>query len=203
MGKEFFCQENWRKRFLPHYDAEGKIQVITYRLVDSLPEDFFSKMINGNAENKNTSSYRKKVEGYLAKGMGESFLALPSIAKVVIDAWLYFHDTRYELIAYVVMPNHVHLIVKTSKNWPLAKIVHSWKSFTAHEINKILTVPKKHIWQREYWDRFIRNEDHFRKALDYIHMNPVKAGLVDHPKDWQWSSYKAYFNHRDGDAPRS
>ncbi|MCM8532428.1 MAG: hypothetical protein NE330_14790, partial [Lentisphaeraceae bacterium] len=74
MSKEFFCQGNWRKRFLPHYDAEGKIQVITYRLVDSLPKDVLAKIIKNNLDNKQSSSYRKDVEAYLDQGFGESFL---------------------------------------------------------------------------------------------------------------------------------
>lgn len=48
------------------------------------------------------------------------------------------------------------------------------------------------VWMREYWDRFIRNEKHFVATVNYIHQNPVKAGLVSHPEDWPWSSAKEY-----------
>lgn len=98
------------------------------------------------------------------------------------------------------MPNHVHLLIKTYENYPLSSIVHSWKSYTAHKISKLLktrdtgetpVLPEYKndvIWQVEYWDRFIRDENHFRYAVDYIHQNPVKAGLCDKVEDWKWSS---------------
>ena len=92
----------------------------------------------------------------------------------------------------------VHLLIKTYEGWPLAKVVHSWKSYTAKEILKndharefnaggSPALPNK-VWQREYWDRFIRDENHFLKVIDYIHQNPVKAGLCKLPEQWLWSS---------------
>lgn len=102
------------------------------------------------------------------------------------------HNKRYDLIAYTVMPNHVHLLVKTYENFDLKQIVHSWKSYTANEIKKEIAgklpaLPAK-VWQCDYWDRFIRDENHFKKAIEYIHNNPVKAGLVKLPEKWEWSS---------------
>ena len=128
MRYEFFCQENWRKRFLPHYDAEEKLQAITYRLVDSLPREVLSKLSQENSESKDSAKYRAQVDEYLDCGLGDSFLAQERIAEIVVGAWMYFHQTRYEIIAYVVMPNHVHILVKTYPDWSLDKIVHSWKS---------------------------------------------------------------------------
>jgi putative DNA methylase len=69
----------------------------------------------------------------------------------------------------------------------LFQIVHSWKSYTAHRIRKLTGVTGR-IWQPEYWDRFIRDDEHFVAAAEYIENNPVLAGLVDSPELWVWSS---------------
>ncbi len=98
------------------------------------------------------------------------------------------------------MPNHVHLLIKTYENHSLSSIVHSWKSYTAHEITKLLktrntgetpVLPEYKndvVWQVEYWDRFIRDDAHYQRVINYIHNNPVKAGLCDKVEYWKWSS---------------
>lgn len=188
----------WSHRFLPHFDLAGIFQMITYRLADSLPGSTGVPPVSSLLE-------RKRVEELLDSSYGSCLLKEAHFAKIVVDAWKFFDGERYDLIAYVVMPNHVHLLVKEYEEYPLSKIVHSWKSFTAHEIMKVLRSQEKHntggtpvlpgeipehIWQIEYWDRFIRNEQHFLAAVDYIHMNPEKAGLVQNCEDWLWSSSK-------------
>ena len=226
---EFENGQNWYGRgFLPHYDAANKYQMITYRLADSLPKEVYGSIsppgstggspvknsggssVKPSFETKNaTLERRKAIESLLDKGYGSCILKNPKIAQIVIDNWQYFDGERYDLIAYVVMPNHVHLLIKTYEGWPLSKVVHSWKSFTAHEIKKVLDkedrmgggkdntgeppvlpgegFPVK-VWQIEYWDRFIRNEKHFNSALSYIFENPCKAGLCEKPEDWPWTS---------------
>ncbi|MDD7985223.1 transposase [Lentisphaera marina] len=142
--------------------------------------------------------YYQIIEKYLDKGYGSCLLKDSRNAQIVLDTWKFFNGERYDLIAYVVMPNHVHLLIKTYEKWPLAKVVHSWKSYTAKEILKneygddsnaggSPALPNK-VWQREYWDRFIRDENHFLKVIEYIHQNPVKAGLCKLPEQWLWSS---------------
>src|SRR5262245_15066123 len=80
----------------------------------------------------------------------------------------------------------------------MSSIVHSWKSFTAHECNKILNRTGK-FWEREPFDRYIRNQRHFDNALVYIEGNPVKAGLCQDPTDWRWSSARRrYGTHASG-----
>ena len=99
------------------------------------------------------------------------------------------------------MPNHVHLLVKSYDEHPLSEIVHSWKSFTSHEIKKILRKERESsssytggtpvlpaVWQIEYWDRFVRDSVHFNRAIRYIHENPVKAGLCREVEEWGYSS---------------
>lgn len=96
----------------------------------------------------------------------------------------------YILLAWVIMPNHVHLLLRPLAGKPLDKIIHSLKSFTAHEANKMMNRQGK-FWMREYFDRYIRDFDHLRKAISYIERNPVKAGLCEKAEDWEFGSAAA------------
>ena len=89
--------------------------------------------------------------------------------------------------AWIIMPNHVHCLVETTENVALGTLVKSWKTFVVREANELLGRTGG-FWHREYYDRFIRDGDHYERVLNYIHMNPVKAGLSAKPEDWQWSS---------------
>ncbi len=119
---------------------------------------------------------------------GPLFLRIPEIAAMVMtaiqDGDRRFH--RYELHAFVVMPNHVHLLV-TSKT-PAAHWLRSLKGFTGHEASGMLLLNGIPFWQDESYDRLIRNDREFAGARRYIEGNPVKAGLVGKPEEYRWSS---------------
>ncbi|MCM8539382.1 MAG: transposase [Lentisphaeraceae bacterium] len=184
----FTNHQLWRTRgYLPHYDG-SQYQMITYRLADSLPEHILQNLDDDSLKRRN------QIEQYLDVGHGSCLLGIPEVAQEVINSWNYFSGERYDLIAGVVMPNHVHVLIKTNDEWPVSKIVWSWKTHMTNFIRKdVLDVnaaqecsaPAK-IWQREYWDRFIRDEKHFNSALKYIWENPSKAGLVKHEEKWRY-----------------
>ena len=88
---------------------------------------------------------------------------------------------HYDLPAWCVMPNHVHVVVRPREGHRLADILHSWKSFTATRINRLLGRTGRQ-WQREYYDHLIRDEREFGRIIQYILQNPAKAGL----KHWPW-----------------
>jgi putative DNA methylase len=109
---------------------------------------------------------------------------------------------RYRITAWVIMPNHVHLLFELW-NMPLAKLLKAWKGASANAANRVLGRSGQ-FRQADYWDRYMRDEDHFRKARNYIERNPVKVGLAATPEQWpyssanpkwQWSSLDRY---RDG-----
>ena len=200
---------NWHNRgYMPHYDAIGKYQIITYRLADSLPQEILKNIIDKYSEEKK-GLRRKEIELQIDKGYGSCLLKYPHCAKIIIENWKYFDKKRYDLISYVVMPNHVHLLIKT-KTFEIGYLVKSWKSYTAKAIRKYfaslsnadyqsaLPVTSSILqtgtpfWQREYWDRFIRDEKHFNYAINYIHENPVKAGLVKNSQQWLYSSVNTH-----------
>lgn len=129
---------------------------------------------------------RRKLETYLDRGLGECWLRQPAIAKLTEDALRFFDGQRYALGAWVIMPNHVHLLVDVWDT-PLAELIKSWKCFPAREGNKLLGRTGE-FWEREYLDPVIKDEEHRQTAVRYTENNPTKAKLVLNPSDWPWSS---------------
>ena len=147
---------------------------------------------------------RQRVQELLDSGLGSCVLAESACAQIVQDSLLFGDGDRYHLFAWVVMPNHVHVLIEQIPGWPMSKVVQSWKRHTSQQIHRLgvssCTRPNADsksaipgggvppLWQRNYWDRFMRNDRHFQIAKDYIENNPVAAGLVTTPEAWPWSS---------------
>ena len=188
--------KGWHSRgYLPHLDQLSLHQSITFRLADSIPktklEHLHHNLKHLPAE-KQDPARRRKIEQWLDSGWGCCALRHPEIATYVQNSFLHFHGDRYDLKAWCIMPNHVHLLILP--HTPLSEIIHGWKSFTSRWILKqnerlSLQIPDpKQFWQRDYWDRFIRDGDHYQNVIDYIHKNPIKAGLCRTPESYPWSS---------------
>jgi len=194
----------WYSRgYLPHYDRDVTPQHVTFHLADSLPREVVQCL---DEELKNMPSElqdverRKRVEAWLDSGHGSCVLREPRIARMVEGSLLFFDGQRYRLLAWVVMPNHVHVLFQPMCDWRVAQTMASWKKFTATRIcafrreatpgsaNLPIGDEVKAGWHREYWDRFIRDNRHYQQAVEYIHQNPVKAGLVEKAEAWPWSS---------------
>jgi putative transposase len=194
------CQ--WRSRgYLPHFESDMAIQHVTFHLADGLPKMVLERLeeeIRSLSPDKKDVERRKLIEASIDAGYGSCILKEPTIAAMVENTLLFFEGQRYSLVAWVVMPNHIHVLFQPMNGWSVAKIVASWKKFTARRIfdclkeaNQEIGAPgigASRIWHREYWDRAIRNDRHFQQAREYIHLNPVKAGLVSNEEDWPWSS---------------
>jgi REP element-mobilizing transposase RayT len=130
---------------------------------------------------------RYRIEAYLDRGVGACYLRNPRIANLVQSALVHFDGERYRLSAWVVMPNHVHLLAAPLPYHSLSSIMHSIKSYTSQEANRLLG-RKGRFWFEDYFDRYIRNAQHFDNALDYIESNPVRAGLCKSVRDWPFGS---------------
>lgn len=176
----------WHSRgYLPHFDLPGLVQFINYRLDDAMPailRDEWATLLAIDDELKR----RSKIEDYLDRGCGSCLLRDPHAAAVVEENWLHSDGEHYRLLAWVVMPNHVHLLVEIWQT-PQAQLIKDSKGFTARRINRLRERRGK-LWQDNYWDRYIRDETHYRKVVRYIEANPVKAGLVQTPEQWPFSS---------------
>ncbi len=150
--------DGWHSRgYLPHFDGGEISQFITFRLADSLPQVFLErwrKEFEKESDVDIDAALRRRIEIYLDRGFGACYLKDETIATIVQNAFLFFDDERYKLSSWVVMPNHVHILLTPFRGHTLARIMQSLKSFTANEANKILK-RKGIFWQQESFDRFI------------------------------------------------
>ncbi len=195
----------WYSRgYVPHIDSADLIQHITFHLADSLPRDAVDRMhrdLETLPEDQRTMQRRRRIQDLLDAGAGSCVLGRDDCARIVQDALLFGDGLRYRLLAWVVMPNHVHVMIQPT-GWSLGTIVQAWKRHTAREINRLLgsmTVAGPSLWQRHYWDRYIRDAGHYATATRYIEQNPVTAGLVKDPADWRWS-HRGWAKHLDEPA---
>ena len=127
------------------------------------------------------------IDKYEDSGVGQCFMRDDRVAQIVKDTLFYYDGKKYKIIAWCIMPNHVHILIEVFNGFSLSEIIHSWKSFSANQINKLLNRAGQ-VWMMEYFDRYIRDYEHFDKVVNYIHNNPVKAGIVKSPSEYRWSS---------------
>ena len=187
---------------LPHWTREGGVYAVSFRLADSLPQPVLVswKTERDNIRNNATRQkralsaaeeirlrelYAQKVESYLDAGHGACWLRREDVAKMVQETLLHFEDERYVLLAWCIMPNHVHAVLHPLKGFDLPGILHSWKSYTATQANRMLG-REGAFWQTEYYDHLIRDENDFQHAIKYVLENPSRAGL----RNWKWAGVK-------------
>ncbi|HTW33123.1 MAG TPA: transposase [Rhizomicrobium sp.] len=176
--------KGWFERgYLPHFDGGAVVQAITFRLADSLPREVYKHVLSLAEDGERQGLMHRLID----EGRGCCLLRTPENAAIVANALRFFDGERYKLLAWVIMPNHVHAMVEQIEGHRLDRIVHSWKSFTAKQINRRLDSDGR-VWARDYFDRYVRDERHYFNALYYIENNPVKAGLVRLAEDWAYSS---------------
>jgi REP element-mobilizing transposase RayT len=173
----------WRSRgYLPHVDGPNLVQHVIFRLADSLPAELQTQLAQARRDDRLLA-----IDAALDQGHGRRDLAIPAIAELVQTALLTFDAHRYALIAWCVVPNHVHALLSPGPGYRLDRITHSWKSYTAKEANRLLRRSGA-FWAREYFDRFMRESDHLASTAAYIEGNPVRAGLCESVSDWRFSS---------------
>jgi REP element-mobilizing transposase RayT len=176
----------WHSRgYLPHFDSPQVVQTITFRLADSLPKILCDDILRA----ADGATRLKAFEAIMDSGRGACLLREPAIARIIEDALRHFDGERYRLLVWVVMPNHVHVMIEQIEGFRLSDVVRSWKSYTAKAVNA-LRKSSGAVWAPDYFDRFVRNERHFANALRYIEENPVTAGLAPRAEDWPYSSAK-------------
>jgi len=125
--------------------------------------------------------FSETVEAYLDAGAGDCWMRRDDVAALVANALQHFEGSRYRLAAWCVMPNHAHSVVEPLAGFELPNIVHSWKSFTAKQANRLIGRTGR-FWQPEAYDHLIRDEEDFARQVEYVLSNPQRAGL----KDWKW-----------------
>ena len=172
---------------LPHWQQDNAWIFVTYRLADSLPKPLLSELKerreawlhhnpkpwNQRQETEHHQLFSSKFDEWLDAGHGSCCLREKQNALIVTKAFHHFDNERYLIDSFVVMPNHVHILFSPLSEHQLSDIIHSWKRFTAREINKHRNQTGQ-FWQPEYWDRLIRHQEHFYWAQNYIKRNPKK-----------------------------
>ena len=179
--------------YLPHIFQPNSIYFVTFRLADSLPAAVLLKCKEkaqsrafDHSDKRVNYRYQRAIQDYLDTSNGDCWLKKPEIASMVNNAIRYFNNQRYELLVWTIMPNHVHVLFKLLGDISVSSILHSWKSFTSKEANKILNRTGE-FWQREYFDILTRSERQLEFFLRYVLNNPVKAGLCEQIFQWPWT----------------
>lgn len=201
------------RRNLPHIQPPGAAFLVNFRLTGSLPIEVVEQL-RAEAENlekrllaikdpkekvslcdKEQRKLFGKWDDALHKSQtGPFWLKDDQIAQIVADSMLYHDGTWFDVLAYCIMPNHVHLVLipyESSDNadYSLTKIMHNIKRNSANHANKILGRTGA-FWQHESYDHFARNEKELERIIKYVINNPVKAGLVDDWRSWKWTYCK-------------
>jgi len=187
-----YSSVNPKEHHLPHWHQPGVYCSVTWRMGDSLPREVLEEWTAERdawlrahpepwteaIELEYFDRFSRRMDKWLAAGKGSCPFRDPSLARIVGDTLQHFDGQHFELVSYVVMPNHVHVLFRPLCDHTMSDIVKSWKSFSAREVNKRLGKSGA-LWMDEYWDRLIRNEEHFQQVLDYIRNNPIESGLKE------------------------
>jgi len=193
---------------LPHLKREGAAYFVTFRLAGTLPAAVLLRMrrereailqhalaarrpLTWHEREELFRWYAGRVDAYLDESRGECHLRQPEIAERIAGTMRFFAGARYELHAWVVMPNHVHAVLRPLAGWSLSRILKGWKGYTAREANRLLNRAGS-FWQVESFDHLVRDDADQHRCCEYTLMNPVHARLCERPEDWRWSSaYRA------------
>ncbi len=182
---------------LPHWQQAGKLIFVTWRLADSLPQEKLAEHRNQKCyweikhpkpwsaaeELERHALFDAQVEAWLNAGMGSCVLEQPEVRQGLIDTLHHADGKDYDLLSYVIMPNHVHLLFRLRAGAALEEVIKAWKSVSSRRIAKF-TGTKGEWWQEGYRDRLIRGPEHLENVLHYIRRNPLEAELREGAFVW-------------------
>jgi putative transposase len=204
-----------RHRHLPHWDIPGATYFITSCLAGSIPakglldiERYRRELERRPCPPDLTSEeweYRReklifsRTDHWLDTEPAVRHLADPRLAKAIVDSLIHFAEERYDLMSFVVMPSHFHWVFRPREEWvqslgaaaeirrPRERIMHSVKTFTARSCNELLGLTGQ-FWQQESFDHCVRDYDELLRIIEYVELNPVRAGLAKEAGHWLLSS---------------
>ncbi len=201
------------RRRLPHWQPFGATFFVTFRLAHSLPRPVIESLIaerdrreralaritDAQVRRRRASADARRAFSRWDRALdsacqGPHWLQEPAVADLVAEALHHRDQCVYDLWAYCIMPNHVHLVCtplarEDGTYWSLLRILQSLKGYTAHRANEILERSGV-FWQRESYDHVVRDEDELARIVDYVKNNPPNAQLVSRWEDWPWMYIK-------------
>lgn len=187
-------------QYFPHWELKDAIYHVSFRLDDSLPQYKLQELLRERQRIKenilndksNLSAYdimkidhfySAQVEYFIDSGYGSSIFRDSGNAEIMRDVLMTKRNDEYDLYAWCIMPNHIHVLFSLLSEHHLSKVVAEWKSCAAHMLNKRMN-RKGRLWNVDYFNRIIRTYDDYCSTKEYIWKNPEKAGLYDWP--WRW-----------------
>ena len=189
-----------KRNKLPHWHARNGIYFVTYRLADSLPLEYETKIANaisyerkrlfneGLREDELEEAVARfafaRTQPLLDRGFGSCILRREECAEEVMRCWRFDDDSAYSLVAECVMPNHVHVVFRLRCESDISDVVKQWKSITSHNLGR-LTGSGGTVWQDDYYDVLLRDERQLRNTIEYVMKNPARAGL----SEWKWTRF--------------
>jgi len=201
------------RRNLPHFQPRGGTFLVNFRLADSLPvevikrlkaeteeiEQRLSKLTDIHERSRLREIEQRKLIGKWDDALhstenGPFYLQEDRVAEVVAKSVRYHDGEWFDVIAFCIMPNHVHLVItpfekSEETDYSLSEIMHNIKRNSAKQANKFLDRTGT-FWQHENYDHYVRDEGELESIIKYVLNNPVKAGLVDDREKWKWSYCK-------------
>ena len=179
---------------LPHWIVDSAIYHVSFHLADSIPAEKQQKWqkervellakrqtLSPDEERRLQYLLSEKIDAYLDAGYGTCILQHRKFAEIVQKSLLFYNHQKYLLHAWCVMPNHVHVVFQLLGDLPFSSVVHGWKSFTAHRINKLRNRFGA-VWHVDSYNHVIRTKGEYFAQLRYVWNNPEKAGL----RNWEW-----------------
>jgi REP element-mobilizing transposase RayT len=178
------------RRNLPHWSQEGRLYFVTWRLADSLAQETLARIeadrqawrrehggkpleeLSPFLQRRWYELFHHRVQQWLDAGHGSCVLRKPEAQRIVVEALRHFHDERYHLGSFAVAGNHVHVLVAPNDGVTLSSVMHTWKSYTANEINKALGLSGR-------FDRILRNQIHLERVEEYIAAHVRQGAYVE------------------------
>ncbi len=181
-----------KRNHLPHWQQEGSTYFVTWRLKDSIPRDVLERLISerteweslhpkpwtDDEESEYHNTFSKEADRLMDMGFGECVFRNLNCRDALAKSLSLFDGERFLMHSWVAMPNHVHVLFSLVEGGSLEKVIGGWKGYSARDINVVMG-NEGSLWQKDYFDRIIRDWEHMFRVAKYIRRNPEKAKLRD------------------------
>ena len=170
----------------PQGDRPGALRLVTVMLEDALPKDKLASIVDALPAEEQRERQRR-LHHLLDSGYGSCLLARPKLAELVDQCLQSFNGRQCELISFVLMPSHMHLLLGSNSGYRLEQVLLALMDWTEEQCEEKLGISGR-VWSRQYREQIIRDEEHMLAAIEFIHSDPVRAGLCVDAEDWEFSS---------------